>query len=121
MTVEQKQQIVESANKRLGIFYDTGFNLHSRRQFCSRYVREVLNEAAGISLGEIETFTTLLARNPETNLGFWQAWYFGHIPWDRETVSPASLLRSQTLALIFDGVATIDSGSPDAREVRFNL
>jgi len=26
----------------VGVFYDTGFNLHSRRQFCSRFVREVL-------------------------------------------------------------------------------
>ena len=94
-----------SADRRAGILYDTGFNLHSRRQFCSRYVREVLIEATGQSVGEVETFSHLLASRPNANVGFWKAWYFGNIPWDRETVTPASLLRSPALKTVFDGVA----------------
>jgi len=64
-----------------GIAYDTGFDLHSHRQFCSRYAREVLIEATGTSVGEIETFAHLLERNPSAGLGFWRVWYFGRIPW----------------------------------------
>jgi hypothetical protein len=83
-TGQQQRAIVEAARKRTGIFYDTGFNLRSRRQFCSRYVREVIFEATGTSLGEVETFATLLARQPDTDLGFWRLWCFGRIPWQRE-------------------------------------
>ncbi len=92
---------------RSGVFYDTGFDLHSRRQFCSRYVREVLGEATGIRVGEVETFSTLLARNPQADLAFWRIWYFGYIPWQRETVTPASLLRDARLSTIFDGYVSV--------------
>jgi hypothetical protein len=104
-TSEQRLQVAVSAGRRLGIPYDTGFDLHSRRQFCSRYVREVLLEATGQSIGEIETFSELLAKQPGANLGFWRAWYFGSIPWERRTVTPASVLRSPTLRTLFDGIA----------------
>ena len=66
LTPEQQQQLVAAAERRTGIFYDTGFDLHSRRQFCSRYVREVIEEATGIRVGEVETFATLLTRRPQT-------------------------------------------------------
>lgn len=88
--------------RRLGTFYDTGFNIHSRRQFCSRFVREVIDEATNIQLGEVETFATLLRHNAEPNLAFWRLWYFGRIPWQRWTVTPASLLRSPNVRVIFD-------------------
>ncbi len=104
-TPEQRVQVAASAARRIGILYDTGFNLHSRRQFCSRYVREVLIEATGQRVGEVETFSHLLASRPDANIGFWKTWYFGAIPWDRETVTPASLLRSPSLRTLFDGVA----------------
>lgn len=103
LTSEQQQRVVAAAGRRTGVFYDTGFDLHSRRQFCSRYVREVMAEATGIRLGEVETFATLLSRQPQTELGFWRVWYFGQIPWQRETVTPASLLHSPELAPVFDG------------------
>ncbi|MEO8059504.1 MAG: YebB family permuted papain-like enzyme [Burkholderiales bacterium] len=105
LTAEQRQQIVGAAKRRSGIFYDTGFDLHSRRQFCSRYVREVIEEATGVHVGEVETFAALLTRRPQTDLGFWRLWYFGQIPWQRETVTPASLLRSPELVPVFDGAA----------------
>lgn len=105
LTEEQLRNIERASNKRLGVFYDTGFNLHSNRQFCSRFVREVLAEATGVTVGEVETFKTLLTRNPDTDLMFWRMWYFGNIPWQRETVTPASLLQSAHLKLIFDGYA----------------
>jgi hypothetical protein len=96
-----------AALKRVGIFYDAGFNLHSRRQFCSRYVREVVQEATGIQLGTVETLKALFSVNPNADLGFWRLWYFGRIPWERETVTPASILNSPDLHNVFDGYAKI--------------
>lgn len=104
LTPSQQIRLAEAVRTRTGIWYDTGFNLHSRRQFCSRFVREVLAESADICVGEVESFKGLLARQPHAALGFWRLWYFGRIPWKRETVTPASLLRSPALELVFDGI-----------------
>jgi hypothetical protein len=103
LTPAQEAAITAAAAARAGVFYDTGFNLHSGRQFCSRYVREVLQEATATAVGEVESFNALLARQPELGLGFWKAWYFGAIPWQRMTVTPASMLTSPELRVYFDG------------------
>jgi hypothetical protein len=79
--------------------HSAGFNLASRRQFCSRFVREVIQEATGIAPGNVETFESLLKRNPQHGLSFWRLWFFGRIPWQRETVTPASLLESPHLRI----------------------
>lgn len=101
----QKAGIQSAARQRQGVLYDTGFDLHSPRQFCSRFVREVLQQATGVAVGQTETFSELLARRPGASLGFWRVWYFGRIPWGRETVTPASLLASDALRPVFDGTA----------------
>lgn len=104
LSVEERVRIPAAAERRSGVLYDTGFNLHSSRQFCSRFVREVIAEATGRHVGEVQTFAALFEQRPGAQLGFWRAWYFGRIPWQRETVTPASMLRSPELALMFDGV-----------------
>lgn len=101
----QRQALLRASQERMGVFYDTGFNLKSRREFCSRFVREVLLDATGIEVGEPESFRSLLARKPDTKLGFWRVWFLGSIPWDRQTVTPASLYRSDKLNRVFDGFA----------------
>jgi hypothetical protein len=63
-----------ATGRRLERLYDTGFNLRSRRQFCSRFVREALQESTGVVLGEVTTFRDLLERNPATDLRLWKAW-----------------------------------------------
>jgi len=102
----QRAAVARAARKRLHVFYDTGFDLNSRRQFCSRYVREVLYDATGIEAGDVENFATLLSKNPGADLRFWRLWYFDRIPWRRETVTPASLLASDNFTMIFDGRVT---------------
>jgi hypothetical protein len=103
LTPHQHALLREAVRGRLGTFYDTGFDLHSKRQFCSRFVREVLLESTGTAVGEVETFANLLSRRPDANLGFWKLWYLGRIPWQRETVTPASVLESPALHTVFDG------------------
>lgn len=102
LDAEQRRRLVDAAMRRTGVVYDTGFDLASRRQFCSRFVREVVRDATRIVLGDVETFDTLLRRNPGHPLGFWRIWYFGRIPWQRRTVTPASLLESDALRVVAD-------------------
>lgn len=103
LTPVQVAQLQKAAADRDGIFYDAGFNLQSKRQFCSRYVREVLHESTGIELGQVETFSDLLSKNPSADLALWKIWFLGNIPWNRKTVTPASQLRDPQLHLVFDG------------------
>ena len=111
LTPTQQAALRAAADRRAGIFYDTGFDIASaNRQFCSRYVREVVIEATGTPLGEVENFSKLLTRQPDVKLGFWKLWYFGNIPWERRTVTPASVMQSPALRPVFDGVATAPAG-----------
>lgn len=113
LTQLEVERLRRAARQRLGRFYDTGFDLRSRRQFCSRFVREVVEEATDQSLGDIETFADLLAHNPEADLRLWKLWYFGKIPWKRATVTPASLYHSPDLRVVFDGQLRAAAPRPD--------
>lgn len=106
LTPIQQQAIRTAANKRLWRLYDGGFNLASRKQFCSRFVYEVLKEALGVELGKVQTLRELLDENPQADMRFWRAWYFGRIPWERKTVTPASQLNDPKLTVVFDGNVT---------------
>jgi Permuted papain-like amidase enzyme, YaeF/YiiX, C92 family len=96
-------RLERAAVSRLGRLYDTGFSLRSRRQFCSRFVREVVQESTGEEVGETTTFRDLLERNPGIDQRLWKIWFFGRIPWERTTVTPASLYSSASLHIVFDG------------------
>jgi len=101
---EEIRRLQRAAGCRLGRIYDTGFNLRSsRRQFCSRFVRETLQESTGVVVGEVTTFRELLERRPGIDLRLWKVWYFGRIPWERATVTPESLYGSPSLKVVFDG------------------
>jgi len=64
---------------------------------------------AGQKLGGV----ALLRHNPHADLRLWRSWYFGRIPWERTTVTPASLYRSPALSVVFDGV--VESGPRASR------
>lgn len=98
----QMERIVAASRQRLGIHYDTGFDLYSRGQFCSRFVHEILQQAMGITVGEVTDFGTLLKQRPDTSQTFWKVWYLGSIPWQRRTVTPASELNSPLVAPVLD-------------------
>lgn len=105
LTAAQETALAAAVERRRGVLYDTGFNLHSKRQFCSRFVREVLLEATGVEVGHVETMAELLSRRPQADMTFWKLWYLGRIPWQRETVTPASMLESPVVHPVFDGIA----------------
>ena len=112
LTEEEAARLRRSMRRRLGRLYDTGFDLRSRRQFCSRFVREVLQESTGEAIGEVQTFRELLERNPAADLRLWKMWYFGRIPWDRTTVTPESLYTSHSLRTVFDGTVALNRRGP---------
>ncbi len=99
---EQKRLVVEHVPARLHKLYHTGFNYDSPRQFCSKFVFDIYKEALCIPVGEIETFGKLLHSNPDAKLTFWKFWFLGTIPWERKTVTPASLWHHPNLDLIYD-------------------
>lgn len=100
LSEQEKAGIREAAEKRMGILYHTGFKLDSKRQFCSKFVYEIYREAVGLEVGSIETFHQLLRKQEKTPLWFWHLWYFGFVPWERRTVTPASLHESPLLVTI---------------------
>jgi hypothetical protein len=67
-----------------------------------------VRDSTGATLAPVESFRSLLSRRPDTDLSFWNLWYLGRIPWDRETVMPAALLDSALVHLVFDGQASVD-------------
>ena len=99
--------MVEQFPTRLRKFYHRVFKSESSRQFCSKFVFDIYKEALCIPVGEIETFGQLLNSNPNAKLTFWKFWFLGSIPWERKTVTPASLWHHPGLVLIHaEGVET---------------
>ena len=100
LTTEQKYAILRFADSQMGKVYSLGFNLQSQNTFCSKFVHDAVYEGTRQSIGEVETFEHLLHRNPDAPLWFWRAWFFGFIPWQRMTITPASELQSPLLVIV---------------------
>ena len=103
---EQQLFILQKeAKKRMGIWYHFRFNFDSKMQFCSKFAYEIYKEGLGLEVGRIETFTELLHKNPQTPMGFWKLWFFGRIPMQQRTVTPASQLESEKLETVFSNLS----------------
>jgi hypothetical protein len=96
-TDAQRREMLRFADSQMGKLYALGFNLESRRTFCSKFVHDVVYAGTHQSIGETETFEHLLHRNPDAPIWFWRAWFLGFIPWGRTTITPASELASPLL------------------------
>jgi hypothetical protein len=97
---DQKLAMLKFADSQMGKVYSLGFDLTSQKTFCSKFVHDAVFESTHQSIGEVETFDHLLHRNPDAPLWFWRAWFFGFIPWQRTTITPASELQSPLLRVI---------------------
>jgi hypothetical protein len=97
---EEKRAMLAFADSQIGRPYALGFDLKSRKTFCSKFVHDVIYACTGQSIGEIETFEQMLHRNPHASLAFWRVWFFGFIPWQRTTITPASELDSPLLKTV---------------------
>lgn len=81
--------------------YHLGFDFDSKRQFCSKFVHLVYQDALGIRLGKAQTLEQLLRENPQASVRFWRCWFLGFIPWKRQTLTPASQINDPQLNTVF--------------------
>lgn len=113
LSVNDLEDIKAATKTRLGYYYDLGFNLDSSKQFCSKFVYEVFDEALGIEIGKIETFQELLDSHIDTRRrdearAFFEVWFFRwaipgipNIPWERRTVTPKSQYYDHDLTTVY--------------------
>jgi len=90
------------AARRMRHWYHLGFDLDSRRQFCSKFVYEIYREALGVSIGTVQSFRDLIEKNPTSPLAFWKIWFMGRIPWDRRTITPGTQYESDLLQPVYE-------------------
>ncbi|WP_269542789.1 YiiX/YebB-like N1pC/P60 family cysteine hydrolase [Cerasicoccus fimbriatus] len=112
LTDAHRRALKRAADSRLGQWYDVGFDLDGRRQYCSKFVQTCYFEATGWRIGEELTFRQLLDANPDHGLNFWRWWFAGFIPWGRRTVSPASQLESPLMERVVDSGAAEPAEEP---------
>lgn len=91
-----------TADSLLDRFYDLGFDFDSDRLFCSKFVY-LTYQSINVEVGRIQTFRQLLMENPKASITFWKFWFFGSIPWERRTVTPASQLNDPKFFSILKG------------------
>lgn len=105
LTPDQVTALRAACDKRMGRWHHPGFKDEAVRTF-SKFVHEVYRESLGMDIGEVETFSELLRRNPGEAPGFWKLWFSAFITRQRKTITPASQLQSARLNTIWH------SGSP---------
>lgn len=101
LNANQTQLLRNACDKRMGRWYDFGFNYDSPRLFCSKFVFDVYREAINIEVGSLQSFEDLFRPDTNQSLWFWRMWFFGEIPWSRRTVTPASQLSASSLICVF--------------------
>lgn len=106
LTDEEKEKVRKGVEARLNHWYHLGFKYESRRQFCSKFVRDILIEATGRELEPMLSFRDLREKYPDYPMTFWRWWYFGRIPWDRRTISPGDLFKSDDFVTLCDESGT---------------
>jgi hypothetical protein len=96
------EKLRSAAAEMLRRWYGLGFDFDSERLFCSKFVH-LAYRSIGVEAGRVETFRQLLAHNPAVSTSFWKAWFFGTIPWERRTVTPASQLNDPAFVTVMKG------------------
>lgn len=105
LSIYQQGLVASAARKRVGKWYDLGFDLHSSRQFCSKLVYESLVEAVGYPVARTNTLGDLRDRNPDLPTGLWKLWFLGRVPWQRVTLTPAALYHSEAFNPLYDSTS----------------
>jgi len=97
LTKAQVSALKIACKRKLGQFYDFGFNYHAKGSFCSKFVYDCYQESCGVEIGQLETVEGLLSRCPVTSMPFWRLWFCGFIPKKNQTVTPHSLYTDEQL------------------------
>jgi len=97
LTSAQIKELKIACEARYGGLYDFSFNFNSTKLFCSKFVYEVFYEVCNIEVGTLESFNTLINKNPKALSGFWKLWFLGFIPYKKVTVTPQSQITDKNL------------------------
>ena len=92
-----------SARSMMGRRYDLGFNLDSDLLFCSK-MSYLVYQTIGVNIGQIQTFKDLLQNTPQATVDFWTVWFWGSIPWQHRTVTPATELTDTQFFTVLSSV-----------------
>lgn len=102
LDADQKAAIRLVTAKKIGKFYNWGYDYDSKFQFCSKFVAEIYKEALDIELGEIQTFQEIMESNIHFPTAFWNRVFLGRLPLKRKTITPYSIYQSQLLETLYD-------------------
>ena len=108
---EMALELKKAADRRMGLRYSLGFDFDSQGEFCSKFAYEIYREVLGVEIGRVETFREVVDRSGDARLWFWRCFFFGAIPWNRRTVTPASILESPLLEPILKRTPSDSEGS----------
>lgn len=100
----QIENLKKSCDTRYGIPYDFSFNLKSKKMFCSRFVYEVFKESCNVKVGEVESFNSLIEKDPSALSLFWRIWFLGFIPYKRLTITPQSQITDNNFKEVITNV-----------------
>jgi Permuted papain-like amidase enzyme, YaeF/YiiX, C92 family len=90
-----------AATRQLDLSYDQGFDYEDdKKSFCSKFVYKTY-QAVSIEMGSLHTFQQVFDENPDIDLSFWKTWFFGRIPYERVTISPAQQIRDGKFRSVF--------------------
>jgi hypothetical protein len=70
--------------------------------FCSK-LTYLIYQSIGVEAGAIQSFHELIEENPNGPLRFWKFWFFGKVPLDRRTVTPASQINDMKFVTVTIG------------------
>lgn len=90
LSQRQIEQMKKVSYQLMGKPYDLGFNYHSKKLFCSKFVYDVFAQACGLTIGELETYSALIAKSPNGITLFWRLWFCGFIPFNTTSITPHS-------------------------------
>ncbi|MGB1110809.1 MAG: YiiX/YebB-like N1pC/P60 family cysteine hydrolase [Gammaproteobacteria bacterium] len=97
---EDLQAMRMASEARMGRWYDARFDFDRGGLYCSKFVYQVFKEALDEEVGQVESFRQLLDRTPDAPRTFWRFWFFGRIPWQQRTVTPASQWLDERLITV---------------------
>ncbi len=97
----KKSELISEIDQRMGKPYDLGFNYNTSKMFCSKFVYDIFYKILGVQVGHLQTFRDLQNQNPTYDFSFWKYWFGGRIPWERQTVTPASQVEDEDLVEIY--------------------
>ncbi|OGQ34280.1 MAG: hypothetical protein A3F16_08090 [Deltaproteobacteria bacterium RIFCSPHIGHO2_12_FULL_43_9] len=97
--------VIKVANSYVGKEYDYHFEESEDKIYCSELVYKAYDKGAGIHAGKMQKISDFDKKIAEA---YWKEHFQGHIPWERDVISPAGLLMTDKFDVVYSGYPTTD-------------